>query len=139
MQTERDGTEPDGTGRDGEGGKMPSVENKEEEEGDEDVIILCSTNLVPPILGAPNARRNALSHSVPSHSMYQTIPKILSLMSPDLTGGETERKFTQNSFSGTACSTHFRRTKREGERLVPFRSVLFHVPNDTKDSISHVT
>ncbi|KAB2604744.1 UDP-glycosyltransferase 85A5-like [Pyrus ussuriensis x Pyrus communis] len=29
--------------------------------------------LVPPILGAPNVGRNALSHSVPSRPTYQTV------------------------------------------------------------------
>ncbi|KAB2595286.1 S ribonuclease [Pyrus ussuriensis x Pyrus communis] len=62
---------------------MPSDGNKEEEEGDGEVIILCSTDvervvpggeLVPPVLGAPNVGRNALSHSVPSRSAYQTVP-----------------------------------------------------------------
>ena len=50
MQTGRDGTEWDGTGRDrternGAGAKMPSDGNKEEEEGDGEVIILCSTDV----------------------------------------------------------------------------------------------
>ncbi|KAB2615547.1 S ribonuclease [Pyrus ussuriensis x Pyrus communis] len=53
--TGRDGTERDGTGRDGTerdrterneaGAKMPSDGNKEEEEGDGEVIILCSTDV----------------------------------------------------------------------------------------------
>ena len=50
MRTGRDGTEWDGTGRDGTerngaGAKMPSDGNKEEEEGDGEVIILCSTDV----------------------------------------------------------------------------------------------
>ncbi|XP_028959110.1 uncharacterized protein [Malus domestica] len=44
-------------------------------------------------------------------------------------GGEVERKNTQNLFRGTARSTHFWRTKRGTERLVPFRPVPSHVPN----------
>ncbi|KAB2621083.1 UDP-glycosyltransferase 85A5-like [Pyrus ussuriensis x Pyrus communis] len=32
--------------------------------------------LVPPVLGAPNVGRNALSHSVPSRPTYQTVPFI---------------------------------------------------------------
>ncbi|RXI02694.1 hypothetical protein DVH24_002772 [Malus domestica] len=79
----QDGMEQNRTERNGDGGKMSSVGNKEEEEGDGDVIILCSTDVERVVLGE-----------------Y---------------------------------------TKHETERLVPFRSVQFHVPNDTKDSISHVT
>ncbi|RXI06585.1 hypothetical protein DVH24_025721 [Malus domestica] len=50
MQLGRDGTKWDVTGRDrtgrnGEGAKMPSNGNKEKEEGDRDVIILCSTDV----------------------------------------------------------------------------------------------
>ncbi|KAB2602279.1 S ribonuclease [Pyrus ussuriensis x Pyrus communis] len=50
MQTEREGMEWDGTGRDrteryGAGAKMLSDGNKEEEEGDREVIILCSTDV----------------------------------------------------------------------------------------------
>lgn len=50
MQTGRDGTEWDRTRRDrkelnGAGAKMPSDGNKEEEEGDGEVIILCSTDV----------------------------------------------------------------------------------------------
>ncbi|RXH97139.1 hypothetical protein DVH24_035807 [Malus domestica] len=44
-------------------------------------------------------------------------------------GGEVERKNTQNLSLGTARSTHFWRTKRGTERLVPFRPVPSHVPN----------
>ncbi|RXH87672.1 hypothetical protein DVH24_034572 [Malus domestica] len=40
-----DGTGRDRTGRNGKGAKMPSDGNKEEEEGDGEVIILCSTNV----------------------------------------------------------------------------------------------
>ncbi|RXH89701.1 hypothetical protein DVH24_032058 [Malus domestica] len=43
--TERDGTEWDGTERNGEGANMTSDGNKDEEEGDGDVIILCSMNV----------------------------------------------------------------------------------------------
>ncbi|RXH91033.1 hypothetical protein DVH24_020056 [Malus domestica] len=74
---------------------MPSDGNKEEEEGDGNVIILCSTDVeqvvprvrrnenspkihpveqrVPPILGVPNVGRNVSSHSVLSRSTYQTV------------------------------------------------------------------
>ncbi|RXH84984.1 hypothetical protein DVH24_041752 [Malus domestica] len=45
MQTGRDGTERNGTGQNEEGVKMPLDGNKEEEEGDGDIIILCSTNV----------------------------------------------------------------------------------------------
>ncbi|RXH77164.1 hypothetical protein DVH24_023438 [Malus domestica] len=67
---------------------MPSDGNKEEEEGDGEVIILCSTDVervvlggeanensskicsmehrIPSVLGTPNVRRNVSSHSVPS-------------------------------------------------------------------------
>ncbi|KAM1174599.1 hypothetical protein FF1_027153 [Malus domestica] len=49
-KTGRDRTEWDEMGRDkmrrnGEGAKMPSDGNKEEEEGDGEVIILCSTDV----------------------------------------------------------------------------------------------
>ncbi|CAN6581495.1 unnamed protein product [Malus baccata var. baccata] len=44
-------------------------------------------------------------------------------------GGEVGRKNTQNLSRGTARSTHFWRTKRGTERLVPFRPVPSHVPN----------
>ncbi|RXI06813.1 hypothetical protein DVH24_025949 [Malus domestica] len=64
-------------GRNREGTKMPSNGNKEEVEGDEEVIILYSTDYVPPILGAPNVRQNASSYSVPSRPMYQTVAKVL--------------------------------------------------------------
>ncbi|KAM0989016.1 hypothetical protein FF1_013003 [Malus domestica] len=75
---------------------MPSDGNKEEEEGDGEVIILCSTDVkrvilggeaeqkftqnlpveqrVPPDLGATNVGRNTSSHSVPSRSTYQKVP-----------------------------------------------------------------
>ncbi|KAM2052510.1 hypothetical protein FF2_033444 [Malus domestica] len=65
---------------------MPSDGNKKEEEGDRDVIILCSIDVervvsgseverkftktrsveqrILPILGAPNVRRNVSSHSI---------------------------------------------------------------------------
>ncbi|RXH98303.1 hypothetical protein DVH24_010628, partial [Malus domestica] len=86
----------DGTGRNGEGTKMLSDGNKEEEEGDGEVVILCSKYV------------------------EQVVP-----------GGEEERKFTQNSSRGIACSTHFRRTKRGTERLVPLRFIPAHVPNGT--------
>ncbi|KAM1052339.1 hypothetical protein ACFX2B_033383 [Malus domestica] len=65
---------------------MPSDGNKKEEEGDRDVIILCSMDVervvsgseverkftktrsveqrILPILGAPNVRRNASPHSI---------------------------------------------------------------------------
>ncbi|RXH83238.1 hypothetical protein DVH24_003736 [Malus domestica] len=50
INTGRDGTEWDETGRDkmrqnGKGAKMPLDGNKEEKEGDEEVIILCSTDM----------------------------------------------------------------------------------------------
>ncbi|KAB2597511.1 S ribonuclease [Pyrus ussuriensis x Pyrus communis] len=73
----------DGTERNGAGAKMPSDGNKEEEEGDGEVIILWNENspktrpveqLVPPVLGTPNVRRNTLSHSIPSRPTYQTVP-----------------------------------------------------------------
>ncbi|KAB2618854.1 S ribonuclease [Pyrus ussuriensis x Pyrus communis] len=93
----RNGMGRDRMKRNGAGAKMPSDGNKEEEEGDGEVIILCSTDvervvpggvrwnenspktrpveqLVPPVLGAPNVGRNALSHSVPSRPTYQTVP-----------------------------------------------------------------
>ncbi|RXI08718.1 hypothetical protein DVH24_022862 [Malus domestica] len=44
-------------------------------------------------------------------------------------GGQVGRKNTQNLSRGTARSTHFWRTKRGTERLVPFRPVPSHVPN----------
>ncbi|RXH74579.1 hypothetical protein DVH24_029300 [Malus domestica] len=44
-------------------------------------------------------------------------------------GGEVGRKNTQNLSRRTARSTHFWRTKRGTERLVPFRPVPSHVPN----------
>ncbi|RXH77247.1 hypothetical protein DVH24_023521 [Malus domestica] len=72
---------------------MSSDVNNEDEEGDEYVIILCSTNVervvledesernspkirlvkqrVPSVLGASNIGRNALSHSIPSRLTYQ--------------------------------------------------------------------
>ncbi|RXH88299.1 hypothetical protein DVH24_042370 [Malus domestica] len=67
-------------GRNEEGAKMSSDGNKEEEEGDEDVISLCSTDVEQVVPGdkaernslkirpvdAPNVGRNASSHSVPS-------------------------------------------------------------------------
>ena len=40
-----DGTGRDMTERNGAGAKMPSDGNKEEEEGDGEVIILCSTDV----------------------------------------------------------------------------------------------
>ncbi|RXH68977.1 hypothetical protein DVH24_031310 [Malus domestica] len=43
--TEHDETGHDRTGRNREGAKIPSDGNKEEEEGDEDVIILCSMDV----------------------------------------------------------------------------------------------
>ncbi|KAM1133048.1 hypothetical protein ACFX19_043052 [Malus domestica] len=85
---------------------MPSDGNKEEEEGDGNVIILCSTDVeqvvprvrrnenspkihpveqrVPPILGVPNVGRNVSSHSVLSRSTYQTVPKELDFPLVDL-------------------------------------------------------
>ncbi|KAM2049144.1 hypothetical protein ACFX1T_007595 [Malus domestica] len=66
---------------------MPLDRNKEEE-GDEEVIILCYTDV------------------------ERVIPR-----------DEAERKFIQNSFSGTTRSTRFRRTKCGTERLVPLCSV----------------
>ncbi|KAM2703223.1 hypothetical protein EV2_004842 [Malus domestica] len=76
---------------------MPLDGNKEEEEGDIEVIILCSTDVErvvlggeaeqkftqnssrgtarSTILGAPNMGRNASSHSVPSRPTYQTVPR----------------------------------------------------------------
>ncbi|RXH97637.1 hypothetical protein DVH24_009962 [Malus domestica] len=44
-------------------------------------------------------------------------------------GVEVGRKNTQNLSRGTARSTHFWRTKRGTERLIPFRPVPSHVPN----------
>ncbi|KAB2622208.1 S ribonuclease [Pyrus ussuriensis x Pyrus communis] len=41
----RDGTGRDRTERNGAGAKMPSDGNKEEEEGDGEVIVLCSTDV----------------------------------------------------------------------------------------------
>ncbi|KAM1873993.1 hypothetical protein ACFX13_007770 [Malus domestica] len=46
-------------------------------------------------------------------------------------GDEAERKFIKNSSHGTTRSTHFRRTIRGTERLVPLRYVSSHVPNGT--------
>ncbi|RXI03567.1 hypothetical protein DVH24_004219 [Malus domestica] len=43
---------------------------------------------------------------------------------------EVERKISQISSHGTTRSTVFRCTKRGTERLVPFRPVPSHVPND---------
>ncbi|TQD86395.1 hypothetical protein C1H46_028046 [Malus baccata] len=96
--SEGDGTGHDRTGQNGERARMPSDGNKEEEEGDGEVIILCSTDVervvpgvrrdenspktrhveqrVPSVLGAPNVGRNALSHSVPSRPTYQTVTKV---------------------------------------------------------------
>ncbi|RXH84258.1 hypothetical protein DVH24_027157 [Malus domestica] len=96
-RTGRNGMGRDKTGRNGDGAKMPSDGNKEEEEGDEEVIILCSTDVER--------------------------------------GGEAKRKFIQNSSRRTARSTHFRRTKRETERLVSLRFVPSHVPNDTLGTV----
>ncbi|CAN6550089.1 unnamed protein product [Malus baccata var. baccata] len=45
-------------------------------------------------------------------------------------GEEVERKISQISSYGTTRSTVFRRIKRGTERLVPFRPVPSHVPND---------
>ncbi|RXH91567.1 hypothetical protein DVH24_020590 [Malus domestica] len=45
MQTGMDETEWDGTGRNGKGAKMLSNGKKEEEEGDREIIILCSMNV----------------------------------------------------------------------------------------------
>ncbi|RXI04165.1 hypothetical protein DVH24_038439 [Malus domestica] len=93
--TGRDEIRWDETGRDKMGwnreeAKMPSDGNKEEEEGDGEIIILCSRRVrwnenspkirpvehhVPPVLGAPNVRRNASSRSVPSRPTYQTVPE----------------------------------------------------------------
>ncbi|RXH77196.1 hypothetical protein DVH24_023470 [Malus domestica] len=84
------------TGRNGERAKMPPDGNKEEEEGDGDVIILCSIDV------------------------ERVVP-----------GGEAERKFTQNLSRGIMHFTCFKRTKRRMKRLIPFRSVPSHVPNDT--------
>ncbi|KAM1003080.1 hypothetical protein ACFX2I_003456 [Malus domestica] len=66
----------DRTRQNEEGAKMFSDGNKEEKEGDGDVIILCSTG----------------------------VERVVS-------GGEVERKCTQNSSCGTARSTRFRCTK----------------------------
>ncbi|CAN6716668.1 unnamed protein product [Malus baccata var. baccata] len=44
-----------------------------------------------------------------------------------VSGGEAERKFTQNSSHGTVRSTRFRRTKHETERLVRLCSVPSHI------------
>ncbi|KAB2601543.1 S ribonuclease [Pyrus ussuriensis x Pyrus communis] len=62
MQTGRDGTEWDGTGRDGTernraGAKMPLDGNKEEEEGDGEVIILCSTDVERVVPGGEVERK----------------------------------------------------------------------------------
>ncbi|RXI05711.1 hypothetical protein DVH24_017753 [Malus domestica] len=54
-----------------------------------------------------------------------------------VTGGEAERKFTQNSSRGTVRSTRFRRTKHRTEHLVPLRSVSSHVPNGTYKELSN--
>ncbi|KAB2613009.1 S ribonuclease [Pyrus ussuriensis x Pyrus communis] len=78
----RDGTGQDETERNGAGAKMPSDGNKEEEEGDGEGVRWNKNSpktrpmeqLVPPVLGAPNVGRNALSHSVPSRPTYQTVP-----------------------------------------------------------------
>ncbi|CAN6544789.1 unnamed protein product [Malus baccata var. baccata] len=100
--TERNGTGRDRTGRNREGAKMPSNGNRKEEEGDEEVIILCSTDVeqgvpgvrrnenspkirpveqrVPPVLGALNVGRNASSHSIMSSPTYQTVPEVSALV-----------------------------------------------------------
>ncbi|KAB2626674.1 S ribonuclease [Pyrus ussuriensis x Pyrus communis] len=62
MQTGRNGTEWDETGRDlsernGAGAKMPSDGNKEEEEGDGEVIILYSTDVERVVPGGAVERK----------------------------------------------------------------------------------
>ncbi|KAB2629084.1 S ribonuclease [Pyrus ussuriensis x Pyrus communis] len=62
MQTERDGTEwdrmgQDGTERNGVGAKMPLDGNKEEEEGDREIIILCSTDVERVVPGGEVERK----------------------------------------------------------------------------------
>ncbi|CAN6557930.1 unnamed protein product [Malus baccata var. baccata] len=47
----------DRTGRNGEGVKMPSDGNKEEEEGDREVIILCSTDVERVVPGGEAERK----------------------------------------------------------------------------------
>ncbi|RXH84006.1 hypothetical protein DVH24_026905 [Malus domestica] len=93
------GTGQDRKGRNGEGAKMPLDGNKEEEEGDGEVIILCSTDVERVVLGGEaerkftqnSSRETARStlfrrtkrgterfvplHSVPSRPTYQTVPK----------------------------------------------------------------
>ncbi|RXH68589.1 hypothetical protein DVH24_030922 [Malus domestica] len=62
---------------------MPSDGNKEAEEGNRDGVrrnensskIHPVEQRVPPVLGAPNVRRNASSHSISSLLMYQTVPE----------------------------------------------------------------
>ncbi|RXH96837.1 hypothetical protein DVH24_009679 [Malus domestica] len=60
IQTGRDRTGQDGTER--RGSKMFSNGNKEEEEGDGEVIILCSTGR-----SSGEAGRNGVGRGVPSH------------------------------------------------------------------------
>ncbi|KAM1193705.1 hypothetical protein ACFX13_020956 [Malus domestica] len=57
MQTRRDGIGQDMTERNGEGAKMSSDGNKEEEEGDGNVIILCSMDVELVILGGEVERK----------------------------------------------------------------------------------
>ncbi|RXH84312.1 hypothetical protein DVH24_027211 [Malus domestica] len=86
------------TGRNGEGAKMPSDGNKEEEEGDGDVIILCFADVEQVVPGGEverkftkNSSRGTVCsscfrrtkcgterfvplRSVPSRPTYQTVP-----------------------------------------------------------------
>ncbi|KAB2610792.1 S ribonuclease [Pyrus ussuriensis x Pyrus communis] len=62
MQTGRNGMRRDGTGRDRTerneaGAKMPSDGNKEEEEGDGEVLILCSTDVERVVPGGEVERK----------------------------------------------------------------------------------
>ncbi|KAB2598163.1 S ribonuclease [Pyrus ussuriensis x Pyrus communis] len=55
--TGRNGTKWDRTERNGVGAKMPSDGNKEEEEGDGEVIILCSTDVERVVPGGEVERK----------------------------------------------------------------------------------
>ncbi|RXH96942.1 hypothetical protein DVH24_035610 [Malus domestica] len=61
-RTEWNGTRRDKTGQNGEGAKMPSDGNKEEEERDAEVIILCSTD-VERVVPGDEAERKFIPNS----------------------------------------------------------------------------
>ncbi|RXH68350.1 hypothetical protein DVH24_030683, partial [Malus domestica] len=96
----RDGTGRDGTGRDGT--ERDGTGRNEGVIFEKDMGYICL---------------KMVKHCVP-RTWNKPVP-----------GGEVERKNTQNLSRGTARSTHFWRTKRGTERLVPFRPVPSHVPN----------